>query len=175
MSAVSATTVRASATSVEATASAAVETASAPAPETAAHGAVEAAATRATLERSTAVEAAAVVESLASIESAAEITSPEIAATVKVTSAEPEVVTIAEAASVESVEPRAGADEESTVKPFWTVITVWRASVRIIVVVTVIANWRWAIVHGPANAYADRNSLRVCAAGCKQADTQNTD
>jgi hypothetical protein len=65
-------------------------------------------------------------------------------------------------AGAEATEPRAGADEESTVKPFRAVVTVRRAGVRIIIVVAVIADRSYADIAWAADPDSNGNSLRIC-------------
>jgi len=94
-----------------------------------------------------AIVAAAAVKAIVIVESAAII-----ATTI-------EAVTV-----VAAVIPGASADEDAAEKVVRPVVAIWSASVRIVAVVTVGADWRWAngAVHGTySNRYAD---LRVGAA-----------
>jgi hypothetical protein len=65
--------------------------------------------------------------------------------------------------------PRAGADEHAIKKPIWAVVAVRRTSIRIIIVVAVSANRRWAII-ARANAY--HHSLRMREGRAKEANTE---
>jgi anti-sigma-K factor RskA len=61
---------------------------------------------------------------------------------------------------VKAMKPRAGAYEDATRKVVWSVVTVWRASIRVIAVVAVGARRSRTIV-GRANSNADNHSLRL--------------
>lgn len=69
--------------------------------------------------------------------------------------------------TVKSVEPRSRSDEHSARKPARTVVAIWRACVRIVIVISVGAYWRPAHIrsghHGPRHSDADANrySLRL--------------
>jgi hypothetical protein len=77
-----------------------------------------------------------------------------------------------EAVAIVAVEPGAGADEDATDEVIRPVVAVWSASVRIVAVVTVSADWRGA-VHGTySNGHAN---LRVGASrGKKQNSKQSS-
>ena len=61
---------------------------------------------------------------------------------------------------VKAMKPRAGAYEDATQKVVWSVVPVWRASIRVIAVVAVGAHRSRTIV-GRANSNADNHSLRL--------------
>lgn len=56
--------------------------------------------------------------------------------------------------------PRSYADKYTVFKPFRAVETVGCAGVRVIIIVAVCTNWRWAIVAG-ADSHTDKYSLRA--------------
>lgn len=76
--------------------------------------------------------------------------------------------------------PRTGADEDSAIKPLWTVVAVRGTGIGVIIVVTVATDRRWADISGVnvprvrvcwsagnsdadwTNSNTDGNSLRVC-------------
>jgi hypothetical protein len=81
--------------------------------------------------------------------------------------------TIEAAASVEaSVEPRARSDEDATREPARAVVTVRRARVRVISIVTVLADGSFTDIPG-ADSNADRNSLCACERRRGQANATN--
>lgn len=137
---------------------ASVETASAvegPASAMKAAATVEPAAleTTSTLEATSAMEAIAASEALVAAETmpsaiAAEFTPAKIV-TVP-TSAIETMPSAVVPASVESVEPRSGANKGTTLKVVRTVVAVWCTRVWIISVVTIRADRRWAHVDRPS-------------------------
>ena len=106
----------------------------------------------------TAVTVAAVEVSAA----VAVIISASVAATtvIAVATATVAVTTPIVAVSV-AVEPRSSSDEDTAYEPVRTVIAVGCASVRIIVIVAVFANWRGAVINRGANADAEGYALSV--------------
>ena len=67
------------------------------------------------------------------------------------------------AASIKpATEPRAGANEDATVEPIWTVVAVRRARVRVISIVAVGAHWSWAIVARTVSKSEADPNLRMC-------------
>jgi hypothetical protein len=68
--------------------------------------------------------------------------------------------TVGVAASV-AVEPRSSPDEDTAYEPVRTVIAVGCASVRIIVIVAVFADWRAAVIDRGANSDAEGYALGV--------------
>jgi hypothetical protein len=73
--------------------------------------------------------------------------------------------------AVEAMEPRAGANEYAPDEPIWTVVAIRGAGVRVIRIVAIGANRRWADNWG-ANADADRDSLGVCVRCRHKANTK---
>jgi hypothetical protein len=60
------------------------------------------------------------------------------------------------AATPVAVIPGAGADEDSTYKPIRSVIAIGRARIWVIVVVSIVADWRGAnVARTKSNAHAD--------------------
>jgi len=68
------------------------------------------------------------------------------------------------AAPVIAVEPRAGTDEDAVHKPVRAVVSIRGAGIRVIIIVTVVANGTGAVIDRATNADGDTN-LGVCAAG----------
>ena len=129
----------------------------------------------------TAVEpaATAAMEAIASVEAAAVATTMPAAVTITTTTVIAAATIVAmpvvaasiiaatvETAAVVAVIPRTSADEDSAGEVVRSVVAVGRAGVRIVAVVTVGADRRWA--NGAVNgAYADANAnLGVGAARC---------
>src|SRR5258707_2502983 len=129
---------------------------------------VEAAASAA--ELSTSVEVATATVAVAAVEVSAAIAAIESAcvsaATVVAVAAAAiipvaTVTTVAAAVVAASVGviPGAGSDEDAAGEPIRSVESVGRASVRIIVVVAISANWRWAVIGRGANSDAEGDAL----------------
>ena len=118
----------------------------------------------------TTMEAAATVETpTGTVEGASTVkpanftTSSEPAAAIEAVAAVPTpsgASPVSRATPEAAVKPRAGADENTTGEPARAVITVGRARVRVIRVVTVGANGSWPDVPGP-DSHAHDNALRV--------------
>ncbi len=95
-----------------------------------------------------------------------EITPPVVPTTI--------VATTIETAPVIAVIPRAGANENSTHKIVWPVVSVRRASIRVISIVAVGA-YRSGTVVGRADSNADNHSLRMRRNRCQEhANCQQT-
>lgn len=81
------------------------------------------------------------------------VSAPVAVATVAVVAASVKAIAIVEAAAIEATsvvaaaEPGTGADEDAAGEVVRPVVAVGRAGVRIVAVVTIGADWRWA-VHG---------------------------
>jgi hypothetical protein len=125
----------------------------------------------ATMEAATAVKVASTVEATA-VEIAAAIamiksTSVPAASVVPAAAIIPTAtVTVSAsvvAVSVIAVVPGASADEDAACEPIWPVIAVGRASVGIIIVVAISADWRWAVIgrRSKSNAESDVLGARV--------------
>jgi hypothetical protein len=71
------------------------------------------------------------------------------------------IATTVEAAAIVAVEPGAGADENAADEVVRSVVAVWRAGVRIVTVVTIGADRRWADDRAYSNSHAN---LRLSAA-----------
>lgn len=122
------------------------------------------------VEASTAaMEAAITVESASTVEPAAVSVFYETAATVVAMAAPVPVAAVPApspaspvswATPIAAAEPRAGADEDAAREPAGAVITVGRACVRVIPVITVSANGSCADVSW-SDSYAYHNALRV--------------
>ena len=102
-----------------------------------------------------------IVTTVAVVTAASIITAAVIAAT-----------TVEAAAVVAAVKPRAGADEDASGEIVRAVVAVWRASVRIVAVVTVSADWGGTdgAVHG---AYPDAHAkLRLGGTSGKKQNSE---
>ncbi len=73
--------------------------------------------------------------------------------------------------SAESVEPWAGADKHAIHEPFRAVVAVWRARVRVIIIVAVGTYGRWANI-GRAHSHAHNHSLRARKRSAKEANAE---
>src|SRR5713226_6970792 len=129
---------------------------------------VEAAATAAELSAS--VEVAAATVAVAAVEVSAAIAAIEsasvsaatvvaIAAAAIIPAAAVAISAAVVAVSVIAVIPGAGSDEDAAGEPIRSVESVGRAGVRVIVVVAISANWRWAVISGGANSDAEGDAL----------------
>jgi hypothetical protein len=124
---------------------------------------------------SVAIEAAASAPSAFPVElsAAPAITIPAAAEATPVVAAS--VVTApVEPVTVVAVIPGADADEHAINEPIWAVVAVRRASVGVIIIIAVSANWRWAVVNRAANANADYHSLRMRKRRAKEANPEQT-
>ena len=131
--------------------------------------------TTASMESSTAtVKPAAVMKSIAAMEAATAVEATVTSESFVVKSAAAKAITTAtveapaiettavETAAVESMEPRASPDEDSVEEPIRAVVAVRRASVWVIIIVSIRANRGRANISVPwANSNADKNSLCV--------------
>jgi hypothetical protein len=140
-----------SATAVEPATSAAVESAATVESTTAAEVRAAAATESAS---SAAGKAAASCKATASVEAATEATASEPATTVKAASESAAAEEVA-ATEAPSTEPGAGTDEDATDEVVRAVVAVRGASVRVISVITVIANRRWAVIAATVIATTD--------------------
>jgi hypothetical protein len=75
-------------------------------------------------------------------------------------------------ASIETMEPRAGADKYVACKPIRSVVTIRRARVRVIWIVAIGAYGWWTIVGRAADPNADHNPLCVCKRRRTQANAK---
>ena len=144
-----------------AVASTTVETSSAMEPATTAVKAF--ASVEASAFATTAVPTATIAMSAVAIVAAAPVKAIMIVESAAIIATTIEAVTV-----VAAVIPGASADEDAAEKVVRAVVAIWSASVRIVAVVTVGADWRWAdgAVHGTySNRHAD---LRVGAARCEK-------
>ncbi len=82
-----------------------------------------------------------------------------------------EAATIKTGASIESVKPRARADEHAIDKPFRAVVAVRRAGVRVIIVIAVGANGCRGNI-GRTNSHANNHSLRARIRHAKEANAE---
>lgn len=148
-------------------------------PATVAATAVEPAATAA-MESTTAVEAATITATDEAVRVSATIAVVPIVTAVAVVTATTVVAMAVIAATVEAVaiitavEPRAGADEDAAGEVVRPVIPIWGAGVRVIAVVTVGADRRWAdgAVDGTySNGHANLR-VRAARSGKKQNSQQ---
>ena len=78
---------------------------------------------------------------------------------------------IKERPSAESVEPWAGADKHAIDEPVRAVVAVWRARVRVIIIVAVGTYGRWANI-GRAHSHAHNHSLRARKRSAKEANAE---
>jgi hypothetical protein len=67
--------------------------------------------------------------------------------------------------------PGPHADEYAVHEPLRTVIAIRRTGVRVIVIISIGANWRRAIIAGP-NAHPDEHSLRACKRSAKETNAE---
>src|SRR6266481_1624894 len=82
------------------------------------------------------------------------------------TTASPATAPIA-ATPVKSIEPRSSANKHAAVEPIRSVVAIWRASVRVIIVVSICANRCWAIVAFIYRPNSDANTnLRLGRCRC---------
>ena len=146
----------------------------------AAASAMEAAAT--TVELSPAAEVAAATEAVAAVEVSAAIAAIKSAcvsaATVVATAAAIiPAATVAVSATIVAVSiiaviPGAGADEDTAYEPIRSVEAIGCAGVRIIIVVAVGADWRWAVVGRAADSDAEGDALGLRVRGGEETNSE---
>jgi hypothetical protein len=76
--------------------------------------------------------------------------------------ASPVVATAIEVGSVEAVIPRPGADKHAAGKPVWTIVAIWRASIRIVAIVAVRAGRSRTVNRTDAHAHRDLGMRGSC-------------
>src|SRR5690242_1348580 len=70
--------------------------------------------------------------------------------------------------------PRTGTDEHAINEPVRAVVAIRRACIGIIIIISIGADRRWAVVTaiGGAYSHADNHSLRTCKGSAKQANAE---